>query len=87
MALSEKEARQLEKLKQKEAEAITELDLEKMDENIEALFQYQDAFAALMIWNRFCAQLTTLSKDNAVLIREVRRLRKEAETTPTNKAE
>jgi hypothetical protein len=75
MALSEREAKMLEELKQREAEALDDKDLERIEANIENLFQYQDAFAALMVWNQFASHLSTLAKDNSLLVREVKRLR------------
>ena len=82
MALSEREAKLLEDLKLKEAQSLTEEDLQIMDRNIESLFDYQEAFKSLMIWNKFSNQLSTLAEDNAKLIREVRRLRKPDEQLP-----
>ena len=80
MALSEREAKMLEDLKKKEAESLSEADLERMDENIENLFQYKDAFEALMVWRQFASQLTTLAQDNSLLVREIRRMRDERDS-------
>jgi len=75
MSLNERETKLLNDLIIKESQPLTNEDLVIMDRNIDSLYEYQEAFKSLMIWNRFSEQLSTLAEDNAKLIREIRRLR------------
>ena len=76
MALTDQENEQLNKLQAKAGAGLSDQELRNIEGRIRNLYNYDEAFKALMIWQSHADMLREVVRDNAVLVNEMRRLRK-----------
>ena len=82
--LTDQEEQQLMKLQEKAKQGIDDKELSNIENRVNDLYDYGDAVKALGIWNRHCEKLKEIARDNGVLVREIKRLRKELDKSSSD---